>query len=102
MVETQIYCNPDATLDYVAKLMNINRVYLSQAINRITGDHFNPFINEFRIKEAVRLMSDARSKNITIEGIAIDAGFYDRKTFYRVFKKSTGVTPATFRRNLQG
>ena len=101
MSDRKIYLNPDATLDYVASQMEINRNYLSQAVNRCTGANFTTFINEFRVKEAVRLMSDARSRNFSIEGIAFDAGFNDRKTFYRVFKKSTGFSPTTFRDNLK-
>jgi len=101
MTDRQIYSNPDTTLDQIAQLMKVNRMYLSQAVNRCAGVNFSAFINEFRVKEAVRMMSDIKSQNLSIEGIAFDAGFNDRKTFYRVFKKSTGLSPATFRSNLQ-
>jgi len=100
MIEHKIYLNPDATLNQVAQQMNVNRMYLSQAVNRCAGVNFSAFINEFRVKEAVRLMSDIKKQNFSIEGIAFDAGFNDRKTFYRVFKKSTGFSPAIFRNNI--
>jgi YesN/AraC family two-component response regulator len=95
-----LYLNPDITLDAIAEQMGINRVYLSQAINRCYGDNFNNFINEFRIKEAVILLSNKKKEYLSIEGVAIDAGFNDRKTFYRVFKKFTGLSPSEFRENL--
>jgi len=56
-------------------LMNINRTYISQAVNRSTRAGFSAFINELRIKEAVRLMSGDSLKNLTMEGIAREAGF---------------------------
>jgi YesN/AraC family two-component response regulator len=100
MTAKRIYQDPKATLESTAKLMSINRTYLSQAINRCTEDNFNAFINEFRIKEAVRIMSDGSMKKFSIEGIAIETGFNDRKTFYRVFKKLTGLSPSEFRSNV--
>ena len=100
MTEQKIYQNANLTLPQLAQKMNVNRTYLSQAINRCTGISFSTYINEFRIKEAVRLMSNPKLKNICIEGIALDSGFNDRSTFYRVFKKTTGFSPTTFRNNL--
>ena len=100
MTEQKIYQNPNLTLHQIAQDMNVNRTYLSQAVNRCTGISFSAFINEFRIKEAVRMMSTPKQKNFSIEGIALDAGFNDRSTFYRVFKKITGFSPTAFRGNL--
>ena len=100
MVEKKIFLNTVITLDQIAQLMEVNRTYLSRAVNNCTSDNFNTFINEFRVKEAVLFMSKKESQKFSIEGIALEAGFNDRKTFYRAFKKSTGFSPATFRSNL--
>jgi len=100
ITDKNLYRNYDLTLDQIAQQLGINRVYLSQAINRCYGNHFNNFINEFRVKEAVKLMSDKKNNPISIEGIALDSGFNDRKTFYRAFKRFTGLSPSEFRKNL--
>jgi AraC-like DNA-binding protein/tetratricopeptide (TPR) repeat protein len=102
LTEKNLYRNSDIKLDDIAKQMGVNRVYLSQAVNRCYGDHYNNFINEFRVKEAVILMSDKKKNHISIEGIALKAGFNDRQTFYRAFKKFTGLSPSGFRGNLGG
>jgi AraC-like DNA-binding protein len=64
------------------------------------GGNFNTFINEYRIKEAVRLMSDCISKNMSLEDVASAAGYNDRTTFYRSFKKNTGLSPSQFKNKL--
>ena len=73
-----------------------NRRERGDAVNRCTRAGFSAFINELRIKEAVRLMSGDRLKNLTMEGIAREAGFNKRSTFYRAFKKATGFSPMDY------
>jgi len=100
IADKQLHLNPETTLESVTQQMKICRTYLSQAVNRCTGDNFTAFINEYRIKEAVRLMSNTGSQRISIENIAIKVGFNNRESFYRVFKKITGISPAVFRANV--
>jgi len=47
-------------------------------------------------KEAILLLSNFKYHHFSINGIAIDAGFSDRRNFYRVFKKATGLSPSEF------
>lgn len=98
--EEHLYRNTSITLDEIARRMKVNRAYLSQAVNRCAGKNFNAYINEYRIKEAVRLMSENSSAD-TLEEIAFETGFNDRRTFYAAFKKMTGLSPSQFRNNLQ-
>ncbi len=101
MKEKKLYTNTELTLDTLSNTIGINRYYLSKAVNRCSGKSFTAYINEHRIKEAIRLMSDKKTNNLSIDGIAYESGFADRTNFYRVFKKMTGLPPATFRSNLQ-
>ena len=52
------------------------------------------------VKEAVRMIS-SNAKNLSLEGIAFELGYNDRKTFYTAFKKITWLSPSEFRNNLQ-
>lgn len=45
-------------------------------------------------------MSDPDNAEFTVDAVAFDAGFNDRKNFYKVFKLVTGLSPTKFRRNL--
>ena len=95
----KIFKELDLTLDSLSRQMNVNRNYLSKAINKTTGKNFNTFINEHRIKEAVKIMSDKKSDAISIDAIALEVGFGNRISFYQSFKKITGLTPSDFRNN---
>lgn len=97
--EDEIYKDLDLTLDMLAKNLNVNRNYLSKAINKITGKNFNTYINEYRVKEAIKILSDKRSDVISIDAIALEVGFNNRISFYQAFKKLTGLSPSEFRNN---
>lgn len=101
MSEEKIYRSTDLTRDTLAETLRFNSYYVSQALNRCTGKNFNTYINEYRVKEAIRIMSEADSDNLTIDGIAFESGFNDRTSFYRSFKKITGLSPGEFRRSLK-
>jgi AraC-like DNA-binding protein len=96
----QVYAEPTITIDDLADRMKVNKTYLSRAINRCSKKHFNTYINEFRIKEAIRLLSND-SNRYTLEGIGFEVGFEERRSFYNAFKKTTGLSPSDFRKNLQ-
>lgn len=101
MLTDDFYKHPELTLDMMVAQTGLNRAYLSAALNRCTGKNFNTYINEFRVKEAIRLMSEPRNEKLTIEAIGFDAGFNDRSSFYRIFKKITGLSPTEFRKNIK-
>ena len=95
-----IYRNNAMTIDKIATLLKSNKAYLSNAINKYTGQNFSTCINEYRIREAImRISSD--SGKYTLEGIGFEVGFNDRKTFYTAFKKITGLSPSAFKGNIQ-
>ncbi len=89
----------DLTLDSLARTLGTNRSYLSEAVNKVTGNNFTHYINEHRIREAVRLLSDGEHDRFTLDAVAGLVGFSNRNTFYQAFRRQTGLTPAEFRRN---
>ena len=70
--------------------------YLSQLINKESGQNFCDFINQFRIEEFKKRVRDPDSKSYTLLSIAYECGFNSKATFNRVFKNHTGITPSTF------
>lgn len=100
MKEKMLYTVADLSLDMLSAELGLDRRHVSSAINACARKNFFAYLNEYRVKEAIRIMSEAGNKNLTIDAIAFDSGFNDRKTFHRIFKQITGLTPAAFRDNL--
>lgn len=97
MDEQKLYTAADLSLDRLASKLGVDRRYVSGAINACAGKNFHAYLNEYRIKEAIRIMSDTDNKRMTIDAIAFYSGFNDRKAFHRIFKQLTGLTPGAFR-----
>jgi AraC-like DNA-binding protein len=96
MEQEKVYLNNKLTIDEVAKKIMTNRSYLSQMINDNFKTNFNNFINEYRVKEAQRLLLENDANNYSIEGISLSVGFSSKSTFNSAFKKFTGIRPSEF------
>jgi len=54
-------------------------------------------VNEYRVRDVVRLMNDTAYDEMKITTIAFDAGFNSKPAFNAVLKKHTGLTPSEYR-----
>jgi PAS domain S-box-containing protein len=92
----KLYLNAELSLKVVADLLNTNTKYLSQVVNHQAGLNFQQFVNVYRVEEAKRKIVNDSLSNLTLYGIALQCGFKNKSTFYKVFKETTGVTPKDF------
>lgn len=99
MINRQIYRDSTLTLDSLAQLFGVNRETVSRSINHVTGKNISRFLNEYRIKEAVRFLSTARNRVVNFDDLSEQVGFKNRETFHRTFKQITGLPPNTFKNN---
>ncbi len=91
------YLDKDLTIEKLATSLDINSKYLSQVINEEFNENFSNYVNEFRIKEARRLLIAEEYANYSIEAIANFVGFNSKPSFNAAFKKFTGITPSVFK-----
>ena len=94
----KVYLDSQLTVETLASRMKTNRRYLSQVINEVFHLNFNQYINEYRVKEARRMLLDPSFAHLSIEGVAQSCGFNSRVSFITAFKKMTGLTPAYFQK----
>lgn len=96
------FTRKDLTLESIAKEMNTNREYLSQAINE-NNLRFTDIINKIRILKAIEILSDKKNpkSRYNLSVIAHEVGFNSNSVFIEAFRKQTGMNPAQFRDNLQ-
>ena len=70
---------------------------ISQVINERRGCNFSTLLNEYRIKEACRRMSNVKEfGGLTIEGIGQGVGIMSRSYFVKTFKQFVGLTPSAY------
>lgn len=100
MAEEKFFLNGDLKIQDVSKAIEVNLHSLSQTINVTKQKSFNDYINELRINEAKRLISEASYENEKLLAIAIDSGFNNKTSFLNAFKKFTGKTPSEYRKSL--
>jgi len=99
MTDEHIYRQCDLSLDKVAKMLNTNRTYLSQVVNE-RAESFTAYVNRFRLKEAIELLSDTGSTD-SLKTIGISVGFASPSNFYSIFRKKVGMAPSVFRDNVR-
>ncbi|MCB9050041.1 MAG: helix-turn-helix domain-containing protein [Lewinellaceae bacterium] len=94
--QERLYLDPDLSLKEVADRLHTNTKYLSQVVNHHAGCNFQHFINSFRVKEVKEKITDKNYHNLTLFGIALQCGFKNKSTFYKVFREITGQTPKEY------
>ena len=96
MISDRIFLNPLLKVDDVAVSIAISPKGLSHLLNHYMDKNFNDFVNEFRVEEVKKRLSDPAHHHFTIAAIAFDCGFNSLPTFQRVFKQLTGTTPSSY------
>lgn len=86
------------TLEETAGYFFISPSYLSRVFHRLTGFHFREYIVHIRVREAERLLAGSGDK---IQEIASAVGFEHLSHFNKTFKKSTGLTPLQYRKEVR-
>lgn len=96
ITDEKLFLDPNLTLKMVADRLATNTKYLSQVVNHQSGTNFQNFINKFRVEEAKYKITSKEYSNLTLYGIALQCGFKNKSTFYKVFKEITEQTPREY------
>ena len=75
---------------------------LSAFINNHYKMHYNDFINRYRVDYCKKkIIDEGEWKHLTLQAIAEASGFGNRNTFTAAFKKTNGMTPADFLKQIK-
>lgn len=85
----------DLNLQELAEEFNFSYSYLSAYFNQHVSEGFSEYLNNIRIQKACELLVKSR---MSISQISSAVGYADQSYFCRVFKRITGKTPSTYRR----
>lgn len=84
------------TLDEVAKHFFISPSHLSRIFKKLTGFHFQAYVQVIRVREAKKRLINSKQ---SVQAIAEQAGFGHISHFNKTFKKITGTTPLQYRKS---
>lgn len=101
MEEEAWYAEPNLGLKVIAKRLGLSQRVVSEHIHQATGQHVKEYINQFRVKAAREALQEAKNAHLNIEQIGWDVGFNSKASFYAVFKRMTGTTPARFKKQAE-
>ncbi|AKA35880.1 helix-turn-helix domain-containing protein [Flagellimonas lutaonensis] len=97
MENEKLFLKKDLTIIDIAKKLQMHPKKISNAINTITNQNFNIYVNNYRVDEAKRLLKNFNKLNLSIDGIGNESGFKSKSAFYGSFKKVTDITPTTYK-----
>lgn len=89
----------DLGLELLSKEFLISTAHLSRAFKKVTGLSFVEYLNNLRVNEAQKLLTET---NLSILEIAEKVGYQNSTHFGRTFKSITGSSPREFRKLLVG
>lgn len=98
LVDQKYFLDPNLNLDIVANKLGVSSSHLSRTINSELNKGFTEYLNELRVKEAQAYLTNSEFSNYTIIAVGLEAGFNSKSSFFNVFKKVTGQTPSTYKK----
>ncbi len=91
------FLKPNLTTYNLSKIIGVNTKYLTKIIKGKKGKSFPNYINELRIRHAIKkLKDDPIFIKYTISSIAKEVGFSNTISFSQAFKKYTNLNPSFF------
>lgn|GEM_PF-3873784 len=91
------YLDPELALTVLAERLDIPPYQLSQVLNDHFAKSFYDFVNQYRVEELKRRLSDPAHASDKILRIGRDCGFTTHTTLNANFRKHAGMTPREYR-----
>lgn len=98
IVEQQMFLDPDFSREKFIRIGLINKNKVARLLRQYAGSNLNGYINRLRLEYACQLMRE--HPDAPIKAIALNSGFKQIRTFYRVFFDKYGVTPTEYKAEL--
>lgn len=100
MLKDKPYTNPNLKIAGLAATIGTSAHTLSYLFNQHLNRNYYDYINDYRITEFKRLVNKDEYAKYTLSALAELCGFSSRASFFRSFKKATGITPNEYIRSI--
>ena len=91
----KIYRQNDIGLVELSNHIGFDRYKVSEVINKYYAMNFYALLNLYRINEAKELLVSKPFSSV--KSVMYEVGFNSKNSFYKAFKKDTGLSPNDFR-----
>lgn len=91
---SQAFLDPDLSLAQVAEATGYTRNQISYVLNHVLEISFYEYLNRARVEAILLQLQQPEPKGVT--ELAFSMGFNSVSTFYKAFKKRTGITPSAY------
>jgi len=95
IINQKLYLQAGITVNKLSELFHTNRTSFSSAVNKNEGQNFSMFINQLRMVEAKKILTENPEKTLT--EIAQHCGYTEQSNFTRQFRQLCGDTPAVWK-----
>ena len=97
MESTNLYLDPNISIQSLANKLDSNSKYVSEIINTYKKKNFTAYINEMRIEYIKqKLNNEAVYRTYKIKYLAEESGFSSHSVFSSVFKSIEGISPVQY------
>lgn len=96
MEEDKLYLDKKLSKNDLINHVHVPHTIFSVIMHNYLKVNFNDFVNKYRVEEVIRKLADPKNREFTLLGVAEDCGFNSKTSFYRTFKKFTGLTPTQY------
>lgn len=90
------YTNPNLKIHDLATAIACSTPILSQIFNQYLNTRFYDYIAKYRVEEFKRLIEESDYGHYTLTALGEKSGFNSQASFFRSFKKITGLTPSEY------
>lgn len=88
--------NKHLSVEHLARIVDLSPSYLSFLFKKQTGMTITSYIDDLRITQAKKLLSETSRQ---VKDISASCGYADQNYFSRIFRKHTGISPVAYRKD---
>jgi len=93
----QNYNNPSMSLTYISEKIGMDESHISKTFHKQTGMSYLQYLTRIRMENAKKLITEGESNS---KVIAAKCGYENLSSFLRAFKRYTGSTLGSFKKNI--
>ena len=101
ITKNRLYADPSLKIGDLAKLVGSSSHALSYVFNQYLNKNYYDYINEYRVEAFKSAIQEDKYSKYTLDALSEHCGFTSRTSFFRSFKKATGITPNEYIKNFR-